>query len=363
MNSKRSLNDALDSRQVFSKANAASELPETPQARSVVQTEGLSRSLKEYRGQVQMSRTPGNSKPVSWRQFAGAAGASLAAANMASADIVHVVLDEPISIQLPTFNSTSTFSTFSTTTSTFIDLNEFDVPDVRIDLRRYSGTAGLGSTNYFFRAANIYGIDGGVIQEQSFGSALRLASGEAISSGLQTSNDLALGGSATTGSGSGSGLGFGFGNWSISEPGYAGVKFQINGQDHFAWIRITLDSGENGELASVFIDEWAYEDIPGEAIDAGETGSLAGDYNGDGGVDVNDYAEWKLQFGDIVAVPGIGADGNRDGIVDAADYTVWRDNLGSSGPSLGNAAPEPVSLGMLALGAVGVAALRRRKQD
>lgn len=300
-------------------------------------------------------------KPTDWRQFAAAAGASLAAANMVTADIVHVVLDEPINIQLPSFTTNSTPGQFSTSSSTFIDLNEIDVPDVRVELRRSTSSFGTSGTNYFIRAASIYGIGGGVVQEENFGSARKFASGELISSGLQTSNNLALGGTATTGSGTGGGIGFGFGNWSLSEPAYAGVKFQINNQDHLAWISITLESGQNGELEGVFIDQWAYEDIPGAAIMAGDTGALEGDYDNDGDVDEDDYADWKSQFGDVVAQPGIGADGNRDGVVNAADYTVWRDNLGSSAAGSGSAAPEPASLGLLALGAAGIAALRRRR--
>ena len=61
--------------------------------------------------------------------------------------------------------------------------------------------------------------------------------------------------------------------------------------------------------------------------------------------------------------PADGLDGNENAKVDAADYTVWRDNLGASGSaSLSGAVPEPsaISLGMLALGAAGVTALRRR---
>ena len=51
----------------------------------------------------------------------------------------------------------------------------------------------------------------------------------------------------------------------------------------------------------------------------------AGDYNGDGSVDDDDYAVWRSSFG----TASTAADGNADGIVDAADYVIWRGNFGA----------------------------------
>src|SRR5262249_30642677 len=75
---------------------------------------------------------------------------------------------------------------------------------------------------------------------------------------------------------------------------------------------------------------------------------LPGDYNADGFIDQNDYADWIAAFGQSVAVPGSGADGNGDGFVDSADYTIWRDNFhAGSATSVAAAVPEP-STGSLA---------------
>ena len=49
------------------------------------------------------------------------------------------------------------------------------------------------------------------------------------------------------------------------------------------------------------------------------TVTLAGDYNGSGAVDQDDYNVWRSNFGATVAA-GSGADGNGNGVVDAADY-------------------------------------------
>jgi hypothetical protein len=74
-----------------------------------------------------------------------------------------------------------------------------------------------------------------------------------------------------------------------------------------------------------------------------------GDYNYDGKVDVNDYAEWQKAFGE--ADPAFAyADGNRDGVVDASDYTVWRDALRPTS-GLAAAVPEPSSLRLVAAAA------------
>ncbi len=99
---------------------------------------------------------------------------------------------------------------------------------------------------------------------------------------------------------------------------------------------------------------------------AGQTsaGGVPGDYDNNGSVGPEDYVIWKSTFGQNVTA-GTGADGNGNTKVDAADYTVWRNNLNSSGSaSLSGAVPEPsiVTLGVLALGAAGVAAVRRRSK-
>ena len=64
----------------------------------------------------------------------------------------------------------------------------------------------------------------------------------------------------------------------------------------------------------------------------------AGDFNGDGRVDANDYSMWRSTFGSTVA---LAADGNSNGIIDAADYVVWRHNAGQLLSS--NSVPEPSS--------------------
>jgi cytochrome c peroxidase len=95
---------------------------------------------------------------------------------------------------------------------------------------------------------------------------------------------------------------------------------------------------------------------------------LAGDYNGDGTVDADDYTVWKANFGDTTLLV---ADGNGDGRVDAADYTVWRSSVGATwqdlafgagGGSLASGVPEPAGATLLCIAfAAGLAAYRQRR--
>lgn len=65
-------------------------------------------------------------------------------------------------------------------------------------------------------------------------------------------------------------------------------------------------------------NSWACEPCPAVP-------DIAGDFNGDGCVDTEDYNLWRSDFGSTDSP----ADGNGDGIVNGADYTVWRDHLGA----------------------------------
>jgi len=58
----------------------------------------------------------------------------------------------------------------------------------------------------------------------------------------------------------------------------------------------------------------------------------SGDFNNDNVVNAVDYAVWREQLGQTVAI-GSGADGNFDGVVDAEDFTVWRSQFGTVVPA------------------------------
>jgi hypothetical protein len=156
------------------------------------------------------------------------------------------------------------------------------------------------------------------------------------------------------------------GNWGKADTGLAGFVFGPAGSKRAGWIQIRTRSAFNGHatrLSAIEVLQWAYETVPGVSIKAGQTASaIPGDYNSNGSVGPEDYTVWKNTFNNNVTA-GTGADGNSNGKVDAADYAFWRDRTSSAGSgAIAAAVPEPtsVTLGVLALGAVGIAALRRR---
>ena len=51
-----------------------------------------------------------------------------------------------------------------------------------------------------------------------------------------------------------------------------GVQFQIAGQNHYGWVRITLNSASP---SSVTVHDFAYEDQAGVGIAAGDTGAAS----------------------------------------------------------------------------------------
>jgi hypothetical protein len=51
---------------------------------------------------------------------------------------------------------------------------------------------------------------------------------------------------------------------------YLGLKFKINGQFHFGWVRLTIRTRKGGQFTAT-LTGYAYETIPGKAIIAGAT--------------------------------------------------------------------------------------------
>jgi hypothetical protein len=93
--------------------------------------------------------------------------------------------------------------------------------------------------------------------------------------------------------------------------------------------------------------------------------ALPGDYDKNGIVESADYGLWRQLFGTVGTSD---ADGNNDSVVDGADYVIWRRGFsaGGSGSGIvqGAAVPEPRSLVLFCLAAVGLhfyASNRRRK--
>lgn len=162
------------------------------------------------------------------------------------------------------------------------------------------------------------------------------------------------------------------GGWDLSN--YPGIHNRIVEWDYSAIkpaVQALYDSGDlnetNGYLEfmlytnhgnfalpiTFYIDSWRLTSL--------ETPGLVGDYNGDDVIDGADYTAWRdaLTAGatDLLNDP-------TPGTVDETDFVYWRDHYGESlgsGAGSGSAAvPEPSSA-LLALLAVGLVGLLRRK--
>jgi hypothetical protein len=62
------------------------------------------------------------------------------------------------------------------------------------------------------------------------------------------------------------------GNWpnDLTQSAYVGLRFEINGNKHYGWARVSSEIGS----ASLAVTQAAYESTPGAGIAAGDTGEL-----------------------------------------------------------------------------------------
>ena len=63
-----------------------------------------------------------------------------------------------------------------------------------------------------------------------------------------------------------------YGNWGgiTTTAGYLGVKFEINGNDHFGWVHVTWDPN----TSTATIDQYAYQGVAGASARVPEPSSL-----------------------------------------------------------------------------------------
>ncbi|WP_442485001.1 hypothetical protein [Aeoliella sp. SH292] len=94
-------------------------------------------------------------------------------------------------------------------------------------------------------------------------------------------------------------------------------------------------------------------------------GSVGGDYNGDGIVNLADYTVWRDNLGgDASALAAGTRNPSNTGPISAADYSFWKSNFGNSALGGLNASPanvpEPATCVMLIAGALALAVARKR---
>jgi MYXO-CTERM domain-containing protein len=55
-----------------------------------------------------------------------------------------------------------------------------------------------------------------------------------------------------------------------SSVGFAGIEFNLGGVTHYGWIRLHVDIGPGNNSVTATAIDWAYNDVAGQAIHAGE---------------------------------------------------------------------------------------------
>ena len=207
-----------------------------------------------------------------------------------------------------------------------------------------------------------------------------------------------------------------WGEWYSPNRGYAGFYFENDdGGRHYGWADVTAGTIRN----EVTLHSFGVESAPGYAVSAGAVPlTPVGDFDGDGVVDVDDLRDLEANLGDAAydldldgdadgddiaflvtycfdlpggevgtAVGDVNLDGvvnatdlamlesnfgqtgmtyeqgnlNGDGAINATDLALMAANFGFDATGAGASVPEPVTLSLLALGASGVLASRKRR--
>ncbi|MBL9164861.1 MAG: PEP-CTERM sorting domain-containing protein [Planctomycetaceae bacterium] len=128
----------------------------------------------------------------------------------------------------------------------------------------------------------------------------------------------------------------------------------------------------SGGLAGTFASESLPSIGPGKALDVQYTPTsvllavvaapgLTADFDDDGDVDAADLAKWKAGFGTASGATHMQGDADGNGAVDGTDFLAWQQQFGTTPAISATAAvPEPASVALAALAAVGCLAARRR---
>jgi hypothetical protein len=126
--------------------------------------------------------------------------------------------------------------------------------------------------------------------------------------------------------------------WAIGDPNPTSVPSFADNWNMTLSLLAFMEFLEGPDRASLF-----FANLP-EVRSALDTVFIAGDYDGNGLVELDDYEMWKATYGSRTL---LAADGNNDGRISAADYTIWRDNYSGGLGSGSFAVPEPGAAGIL----------------
>ncbi|MEM1072439.1 MAG: dockerin type I domain-containing protein [Planctomycetota bacterium] len=111
---------------------------------------------------------------------------------------------------------------------------------------------------------------------------------------------------------------------------FVAVRTQIDGNTHFGWIGIVIDSETFSPVIGVsgYVTGIAYNTVPNTPIEAGDRGSVdpcPADVNGDGALSDSDFFAWVTAFIADPRTPEQEAacDVNRDGSCSDSDFFAW----------------------------------------
>ena len=159
------------------------------------------------------------------------------------------------------------------------DLNNDGAMDLRFWTQDRTGTATNFDNNALLTAPLGAGLTLGAVGLAAGGYMYpaRLAGGAVIdgSAGFVTLPQVTSG--TTVGwlaDGNANGPGYPGSQFTVvpTNTGYVGLKFKIAGNDHFGWIRITVapqSTVAGSSPRAITVHEWAYEDVPGQGLEAG----------------------------------------------------------------------------------------------
>ena len=177
--------------------------------------------------------------------YAVAAGAATAATGQeATAAIVHVDLDPDVQVEFDVFP---------------LDLNKDGVDDFEIQ----HGILSAPPWSSSYMVGLVQGVNGSVVGSSS--SSWRYASKLAASSTVGPQQEFQPHGAMGSMSYSYST----WGSWPGEGKGFAGVRFDINGEPHYGWIRMTVD-----DFMVPTIHDYAYETDPDTPVHIPEPCSL-----------------------------------------------------------------------------------------
>ncbi len=151
--------------------------------------------------------------------------------------------------------------------------------------------------------------------------------------------------------------------WNLVDDGYLGLSFPAGDTTFYAWVRVDVDNA-NGTM--YLHDAYASDDPAGIVAGQVPIATLEGDYNDSGQVEQGDLDLVLTNWGSDTDQSGIPAGWDNDlpsGLIDQAELDGVLLNWGNAvaSPDFGGSpVPEPGALGLLAAGAAGLTAMRRR---